>query len=66
MIAHFVANKNGAIFCLISGPEIMTKMAGESETNLRKQKRILLLFLLMELILSRDKTNGEVERRVVS
>ena len=31
-----VANETGAFFFLINGPEIMSKMAGESESNLRK------------------------------
>lgn len=36
MIARAVANETGAFFFLINGPEIMSKMAGESESNLRK------------------------------
>lgn len=35
-IARAVANETGAFFFLINGPEIMSKMAGESESNLRK------------------------------
>jgi SpoVK/Ycf46/Vps4 family AAA+-type ATPase len=31
-----VANETGAFFFLINGPEIMSKLAGESESNLRK------------------------------
>ena len=31
-----VANKTGTFFFLINGPEIISKMAGESESNLRK------------------------------
>lgn len=31
-----MANETGAFFFLINGPEIMSKMAGESEANLRK------------------------------
>jgi len=31
-----VANESGAFFFLVNGPEIMSKMAGESESNLRK------------------------------
>jgi transitional endoplasmic reticulum ATPase len=34
-MARAVANETGAFF-LINGPEIMSKMAGESESNLRK------------------------------
>lgn len=36
MIARAVANETGAFFFLINGPEIMSKLAGESESNLRK------------------------------
>jgi transitional endoplasmic reticulum ATPase len=31
-----VTNKMGVFFFLINGPEIMRKMVGESESNLRK------------------------------
>ena len=36
LIARAVANETGAFFFLINGPEIMSKMAGESESNLTK------------------------------
>lgn len=36
MIARAVAAETGAYFYLINGPEIMSKMSGESESNLRK------------------------------
>ena len=36
LIARAVANETGAFFFLINGPEIMSKLAGESESNLRK------------------------------
>ncbi|MCO5567912.1 hypothetical protein L7F22_021608 [Adiantum nelumboides] len=46
LIARAVANETGALFFLINGPEIMSKLAGESESNLRKlskrQKKMLL------------------------
>jgi transitional endoplasmic reticulum ATPase len=35
-MAHVVSNETGAFFFLINGPEIMSKMAGERESNLRK------------------------------
>ena len=35
LMAQAVANETGAFF-LINGPEIMSKMAGECECNLRK------------------------------
>ena len=31
-----MANETGSFFFLINGPEIMSKLAGESESNLRK------------------------------
>ena len=36
LMARAVANETGVFFFLINGPEIMSKMAGESESNLRK------------------------------
>jgi transitional endoplasmic reticulum ATPase len=36
LIARAIANETGASFFCINGPEIMSKMAGESEQNLRK------------------------------
>ena len=36
LIAWAVANETGAFFFLINSPEIMSKMAGEPESNLRK------------------------------
>ena len=36
LMARAVANETGAFFFKINGPEIMSKMAGESESNLRK------------------------------
>jgi len=36
LIARAVANETGAFFFLINGPEVMSKMAGEAESNLRK------------------------------
>jgi transitional endoplasmic reticulum ATPase len=35
-MARAVVNETGAFFFLINGPEIMSKMVGESEINLRK------------------------------
>merc|ERR1711964_358430 len=61
-------------FFLINGPEIMSKMAGESESNLRKafeeaeknSPAIIFIDEIDSIAPKRDKTNGEVERRVVS
>nr|POE81131.1 cell division control protein 48 like d [Quercus suber] len=36
LIAKAIANETGAVFFCINGPEIMSKMARESESNLRK------------------------------
>merc|ERR1712110_1235966 len=74
LIARAVANETGAFFFLINGPEIMSKMAGESESNLRKafeeaQKNAPAIIFIDEIdsiAPKRDKTNGEVERRIVS
>ncbi len=74
MIARAVANETGAFFFLINGPEIMSKMAGESESNLRKafeeaeknSPAIIFIDEIDSIAPKRDKTNGEVERRIVS
>merc|ERR1712057_151494 len=74
LIARAVANETGAYFFLINGPEIMSKMAGESESNLRKafeeaEKNAPAIIFIDEIdsvAPKRDKTNGEVEKRVVS
>ena len=36
LIAKAISNETGAFFFIINGPEIMSKMAGEAESNLRK------------------------------
>ena len=36
LIARAVANETGAFFFLINGPEIMSKMAGDSEAKVKK------------------------------
>jgi len=74
LIARAVANETGAFFFLINGPEIMSKMAGESESNLRKafeeaEKNAPAIIFIDEIdsvAPKRDKTNGEVEKRIVS
>lgn len=51
MIAKAVASETGAHFFVINGPDIMSKMAGESEANLRKVRAITARVLLcMSLI----------------
>lgn len=74
LIARAVANETGAFFFLINGPEIMSKMAGEAESNLRKafeeaeknSPAIIFIDEMDSIAPKREKTNGEVERRVVS
>jgi transitional endoplasmic reticulum ATPase len=74
LIAKAVANETGAFFFLINGPEIMSKMAGEAEGNLRKafeeaEKNapgIIFIDELDSIATKREKTGGEVEKRVVS
>ena len=69
-MARAVANETGAFFFLINGPEIMSKMAGESESNLRKafeeaeknSPAIIFIDEIDSIAPKRDKTNGEVER----
>ncbi|PRQ23303.1 putative vesicle-fusing ATPase [Rosa chinensis] len=74
LIARAVANETGAFFFCINGPEIMSKMAGESESNLRKAfeeaeknaPSIIFIDEIDSIAPKREKTNGEIERRIVS
>ncbi|KAL9652748.1 hypothetical protein ABK040_010781 [Willaertia magna] len=74
LIARAVANETGAFFFLINGPEIMSKLAGESEANLRKafeeaeknSPAIIFIDEIDSIAPKREKANGEVERRIVS
>merc|ERR1719222_921348 len=74
LIARAVANETGAFFFLINGPEIMSKLAGESESNLRKafeeaeknSPAIIFIDELDSIAPKREKTHGEVEKRIVS
>ena len=69
-----MANETGAFFFCINGPEIMSKLAGESESNLRKAfeeaeknaPSIIFIDEIDSIAPKREKTNGEVERRIVS
>merc|ERR1719498_2146271 len=64
----------GPFFFLINGPEIMSKMAGEAEGNLRKAfeeaeknaPSIIFIDEIDSIAPKRDKINGEVEKRIVS
>lgn len=74
LIARAVANETGAFFFVINGPEVMSKLAGESESNLRKafeeceknSPAILFIDEIDSIAPKREKTQGEVERRIVS
>jgi transitional endoplasmic reticulum ATPase len=74
LIARAVANETGAFFVIVNGPEIMSKLAGESESNLRKvfqeaeknAPSIIFIDEIDSIAPKRDKTQGEVERRIVS
>ena len=74
LIARAIANETGAFFFLLNGPEIMSKMAGQAEENLRKafeeadanQPAIIFIDEIDSIAPNREKTNGEVERRVVA
>ncbi|XP_068307023.1 cell division cycle protein 48 homolog [Pyrus communis] len=74
LIARAVANETGAFFFSINGPEIMSKMAGESESNLRKAfeeaeknaPSIIFIDEIDSIAPKREKTHGEVGRRIVS
>jgi transitional endoplasmic reticulum ATPase len=47
MIAKAVAAETGAYFFLLNGPEIMSKLSGESESNLRKVIVVYLIIIVM-------------------
>lgn len=74
LIARAVANETGAFFFTINGPEIMSKMAGESEANLRKAfeeaeknaPAIIFIDEIDSIAPKREKAQGEVEKRIVS
>jgi transitional endoplasmic reticulum ATPase len=74
LVARAVANETGAFFFLINGPEIMSKMAGDSEANLRRafeeaeknSPAIIFIDEIDSIAPARDKTHGELERRIVS
>ncbi|XP_042448890.1 cell division cycle protein 48 homolog, partial [Zingiber officinale] len=74
LIARGVANEIGAFFFCINGLEIMSKLAGESESNLRKAfeeaeknaPSIIFIDEIDSIAPKRENTHGEVERRIVS
>ncbi|KAJ8754049.1 hypothetical protein K2173_001947 [Erythroxylum novogranatense] len=74
LIARAVANETDAFFFCINGPEIMSKLAGETESNLRKAfeeaeknaPSIIFIDEIDSIAPKREKTHGEVESRIVS
>jgi transitional endoplasmic reticulum ATPase len=74
MIARAMAAETGAFFFTLNGPEVMSKMSGESESNLRKafedceknSPAILFIDEIDSIAPKRDKAGGEVEKRIVS
>ena len=74
LIARAVANETDAFFFCINGPEIMSKFAGESESNLRKAfeeaendaPSIIFIDEFDSIAPKREITNGEIEKRIVA
>eukprot|EP01036_Dinobryon_divergens_P033452 gene33451-43237_t len=74
ILAKAVAAETDAFFFILNGPEIMSKLAGESESNLRKafeeaeknSPAIIFIDEIDSIAPKRDKAGGEVERRIVS
>ncbi|XP_955188.1 cell divison cycle CDC48 homologue or transitional endoplasmic reticulum ATPase [Theileria annulata] len=74
LVARAIANETGAKCYVINGPEIMSKMVGESEEKLRKTfetasknaPSIIFIDEIDSIAGKRDKTSGELERRLVS
>ena len=72
IISKAVAAETGAYFFLLNGPEIMSKLVGESESNLRKafdeaEKNSAIIIFIDEIdsiAPKRDKAGGEVEKSV--
>eukprot|EP00559_Dactyliosolen_fragilissimus_P001916 CAMPEP_0184866088 /NCGR_PEP_ID=MMETSP0580-20130426/20747_1 /TAXON_ID=1118495 /ORGANISM="Dactyliosolen fragilissimus" /LENGTH=972 /DNA_ID=CAMNT_0027365565 /DNA_START=324 /DNA_END=3242 /DNA_ORIENTATION=- len=77
-MARAVAAETGAYFFVINGPEVISKKAGESETNLRRAFEdaaanaddyggaILFIDEIDSIAPKREKAGGEVEKRIVS
>jgi transitional endoplasmic reticulum ATPase len=77
-MARAVAAETGAYFFVINGPEVISKRAGESETNLRRAFEdaeanaadyggaIVFIDEIDSIAPKREKAGGEVEKRIVS
>lgn len=74
LLEKAIANETTANFYSLSGPEIMSKLYGESEERLRnmfqhaKQNSPAILFVdeLDSIAPKREEVSGEVELRIVS
>ncbi|UKK01201.2 cell division cycle CDC48-like protein/transitional endoplasmic reticulum ATPase [Theileria orientalis] len=74
LVARAIANETGAKCYVINGPEIMSKMVGESEENLRNTfenaskngPAIIFIDEIDSIAGKRSKVHGELERRLVS
>ena len=74
IIAKAVAAETGAFFFLLNGPEVMSKLAGESESNLRKAfeeaeknaPSIIFIDEIDSIAPKRENAGGETEKRIVS
>ena len=74
LIAKAIANETGAFFFLLNGPEIMSKMQGQAEQNLRQAfeeceknaPSIIFIDEIDSIAPNREKSQGEVEKRVVA
>jgi len=74
LIGKACAHELDCFFLVINGPEIMSKMAGDSESNLRKAfeeaeknaPSIIFIDEIDSIAPKREKSQGEVEKRVVA
>jgi len=74
MIANAVKTECGVYFKTLNGPEVMSKRSGESEAGLRKafeeaeanSPAIIFIDEIDAIAPKREKTQGELERRIVS
>lgn len=74
MIANAVKTECGVFFKTLNGPEVMSKRSGESEEGLRKAfeeaeanaPAIIFIDEIDAIAPKREKTQGELERRIVS
>ncbi|CAM9628560.1 unnamed protein product, partial [Discosporangium mesarthrocarpum] len=74
LLARAVIAETGAHLVTINGPDIMGKVSGESETNLRKAfeeaeanaPSIVFIDEVDSMAPKRDKAGGETEKRIVS